>query len=412
MPDRAKTSEKAVAWAEILTVLADVQARKSAWLELRRSIARKHAPDFNVFEFLRADEIGLSGVICWMLDPAASHGQGDTFLRAFCELLGVRHEFATDCVIAETEFATHAIAARQRRIDIHIGCGDFILAIENKPYADWQPRQVADYLDHLDQVAPGRHCLVLLKGERGAMPAEQLSEPRAAELAARGRLIDSDYNALERWVRSCERLCDAARVRTVLVEFADHLNEVFGRGDNMDEHRFLVDALRGEPARLTSALDLISAGDALMEEIRQDLVAEIANLTGARGWTVVDYLPGRDGSTQAWPIYLDFKQPLIFALVAGYAGADPYIGLRWRNPDGARPLAPAALDKLNEGLGASKGAERWWAWWRYLTPADLDGLDPTDFSGFWAAMNDKSKVAPRIVDWATTAYDILRGNIG
>ena len=49
--------------------------------ELDRHLARR----FNVFDYLRTDELGLSRVIADLLDPRATHGQGELFLETLLE---------------------------------------------------------------------------------------------------------------------------------------------------------------------------------------------------------------------------------------------------------------------------------------------------------------------------------------
>jgi hypothetical protein len=402
---------KSISWVSLMSLLADVATRKRAWRELRLTFARKHAPDFNVFEFLRADEIGLSGVIRWMLDPGGSHGQGDAFLRAFCVTFGIKQQFATDCAVAETEFATHAIAANRRRIDVHVQCGDFILAIENKPYAGWQRRQVADYLDHLEEAAGGRHCLVLLKGDAGPVPADQLAAADAGALIREGRLIDSDYGELGKWVRACADLCEAARVCAVLGDFADHLEWEFGKGIGTDENLFLVDALRSEPERLRSALDLIAAGQGLLDSIFNDFVREVGRAAERRGWTATDEIPagraGLDSSSTACNILFG-DSPFVFAFGVHYEAGAPYFGLRWRTRATGPALSAEVTARLNRVLGGPGRAEATWPWWRWLGPGDVEGVDVEDFSSVWSAMNDKTVLAERLIAWAAAAHEALQ----
>ena len=52
-------------------------------LELDRHLARR----FNVFDYLRTDELGLSRIVADFLDPGASHAQGALFLRALLNRL-------------------------------------------------------------------------------------------------------------------------------------------------------------------------------------------------------------------------------------------------------------------------------------------------------------------------------------
>ena len=51
--------------------------------ELDRQLARR----FNIFRYLRDDELGFSRIIADLLDPTAEHGQGTTSLEALLEVL-------------------------------------------------------------------------------------------------------------------------------------------------------------------------------------------------------------------------------------------------------------------------------------------------------------------------------------
>ena len=55
-----------------------LHAARAVKRELDRHLARR----FNVFRYLRADELGLSRIIGDLLDPTGEHGQGTTFGEA------------------------------------------------------------------------------------------------------------------------------------------------------------------------------------------------------------------------------------------------------------------------------------------------------------------------------------------
>ena len=59
-------------------------------LQAVREQDRRLARHFNVFRYLRDDELGLSRIIADLLDPDGEHGQGATYLEAMLELLEVR----------------------------------------------------------------------------------------------------------------------------------------------------------------------------------------------------------------------------------------------------------------------------------------------------------------------------------
>ena len=50
--------------------------------ELDQNLARK----FNVLDYLRTDELGLSRIIADLVNPKASHGQGVMFLRTLLRI--------------------------------------------------------------------------------------------------------------------------------------------------------------------------------------------------------------------------------------------------------------------------------------------------------------------------------------
>ncbi|HZF95970.1 MAG TPA: PD-(D/E)XK nuclease family protein [Allosphingosinicella sp.] len=400
--------------APLLELLAEVGARNRVWRELRGGLAERYAIDFNMFDFLRTDELGLSAVLRWLLDPGASHGQRDLFLRLFLSSFEIRHVLQTCSAEAETEVATDGIAAKRRRLDVHVRCGEFILAIENKPYAGWQHRQVRDYLDHLQAVAPDRHCLVLLKSEDEPVPDHQLSPQEAAALTGEGRLVDSNYSHLKTWVRACVRECHAARVRAMLEEFADFIEREFEGDAALSENGFLFEALRSQPERLRAAMELIAVGDDLMETIFEDMEAALEPLALERGWST-DWEEGHGApiDRSACALVVDFgDERLWFALVGDYSGNQGYIGLVTKEKSGRKPLAAETMRALDRGLGASGRSESRWLWWRHLTPSDV-GAPPemNPAAALWMAMNDRQAFAERMIGWVEAAHKALEARV-
>ena len=180
-----------------------LRAARTVERELDRHLARR----FKVFRYLRDDELGLSQIIADLLDPAAEHGQGTSFLEAMLELLpeapdsarsrrttaGGRNKAAAwkghfdrldSTAAAKIRVLTERKIPEGRRIDITVDIptedGPFCLAFENKPYADDQPRQCLDYLKFLDKAYGGRFLLVYLP-PRYRMPDESSLPPEDRE---------------------------------------------------------------------------------------------------------------------------------------------------------------------------------------------------------------------------------------
>ena len=150
-----------------------LRAARTVERELDRHLARR----FNVFRYLRDDELGLSRMIAELLDPGAEHGQGATFLEAMLELLGVPlRPTATDKIRIVQERGIPGGRRIDVTVDIPTDDGTFCLAFENKPYADDQPGQCRDYMEFLGDQYRERFLLVYLP-RRCRMPDESSLPP-------------------------------------------------------------------------------------------------------------------------------------------------------------------------------------------------------------------------------------------
>lgn len=177
---------------ECVRLLQELTPHLHAARTVERELDRELARRFNVFRYLRDDELGLSRIIADMLDPTGRHGQGTTFLESMLDLLEVPPEASDPGRFPRSGSGRRSRAATwkgllgrlssnatdkirvvperglpgRRRIDITVDIptdhGPFCLAIENKPYADDQPRQCRDYLKFLDREYRGCFILVYL----------------------------------------------------------------------------------------------------------------------------------------------------------------------------------------------------------------------------------------------------------
>ena len=202
--------------------------------ELDRQLARR----FNVFDYLRTDELGLSRMIGDLLNPAGSHGQGAVFLQCFVRLLEEkRPEFAKGCNLSDSKVDCERTITDGRRIDITVEIdGRHCLAIENKAnYADDQPDQVRDYLSWLKDNYK-EYLLVYLtptgKGpSEGSFARDTIEEhkgktPRRLVIMPCGPSgeLDDTFNdlrlsfSLADWLADCRRGCDVDRLRWFLRE--------------------------------------------------------------------------------------------------------------------------------------------------------------------------------------------------
>ena len=163
---RQRRQRECVGLLQVLT--PHLHAARAVERELDRHLARR----FNVFRYLRDDELGLSRIIAELLDPSAEHGQGTTFLEAMLELLEVpRRPSTADKIRVLQERGIPGPRYIDVTVDIPTDDGLLCLAFENKPYANDQRKQCRDYLRFLEKQYGQRFLLVYLP-PRYRMPDE------------------------------------------------------------------------------------------------------------------------------------------------------------------------------------------------------------------------------------------------
>lgn len=194
---------------------------------------------FNVFDFIRPNENRVSDILRDLLDPRGSHGQGPRFLEAFLATCGIAKpqcDLASAHVSRESPTSTLQI---ERRIDLVI---DFVgtscpaIGIENKPWANEQVMQLADYAEHLQRRYEGRFHLIYLSGD-GSRPTTLAAHE---ELQAQGKFHLIPYNSigkpgtLRRWIKQCVYLASAEKVRWFLRDFAEWIERNFDPIDGLE----------------------------------------------------------------------------------------------------------------------------------------------------------------------------------
>lgn len=218
--------------------------------ELDRHLARR----FNVFDYLRTDELGLSSIIADLLDPQGPHGQGTLYLETFAQGLG-EQVYRLDLSGERISVVVEKVIPSNRRIDVYvkIGSGDATqcLAIENKPYAEDQEKQIKEYLDYLSRRFDNRFVLIYLspKGEgpsNWSIPKKELGKWKDSfailpySTFGSDRQGESQQNkpdgfegfrlpfSLADWFKKCRRSCEVDRLRWFLRDAEAFCQRTFG----------------------------------------------------------------------------------------------------------------------------------------------------------------------------------------
>ena len=303
--------------------------------KLERELDRHLANRFNVFDYMGEDrpcEALLSRILADLLNPNARHGQGTSLLQILLDELPA--EMDASKLRPDFSKPVHVVLERVisqgRRIDVTVDLatqsGQWCLAIENKPFADDQYRQIIDYLQYLKMEYEDRFLLIYLSPS-GAGPTDQ-SLPKEELLCWRGRFavmpywVDSDSAEREAdCVGDDERaLADDGGMGVDEGETGDDGNRVSGSEKNPFEDLFADFRTGFSLAEWFAACRTRCHADRLRWFFR-DAEAFCRQQFGGRLMTtdsdtraIQDYLfsnPNQLGTAQAvWDVWLDIKAAL------------------------------------------------------------------------------------------------------
>lgn len=273
-------------------LLSEVTPRLQAARRVERELDRHLSRRFNVFKYLRTDELGLSRVIADLLDPDAEHGQGTLFLREFLESIpesrDVSQSIRTDAS-NPIKVVTERLIPRGRRIDVSVEIpiedGLYCLAIENKPYADDQDRQIADYLRFLNQRYGERFLLVYLPPHEREPSESSVTTDELEEWGERFQVMPysgGDYSLAD-WVAACRKICEAEKLNWFLSQAEIFARQRFGESNMTSdaESREIRAYLLENPTQLQAALAIHDAWPAVRDEVCEGFFRHLRNYVEA-----------------------------------------------------------------------------------------------------------------------------------
>lgn len=339
-----------------------LRAKRESLIEFMTLYEAPLAPRFNVFDFIRPNELKLSEIIAFLLNPTAKHGQGDVFLRIFLKAIG-KEELcnATDRVTCILEQLTKTIENDQRRIDIELKVGDFGIGFENKPWAGDQLKQLTDYAKDLGNRYGERFLLVYLSGDGHSPSEDSIGEEERKELERNGHIEVLSYRKFIECVNGFKVNCQSDRVRHFLQDFEDYLNREFEGVTNMYEKDMVINYALRDPENLCLALTI---GD-LTGEIKTELLKRFKDILEANcpeglelRWEIEDYRKKEQGfgfKNKTWKNYLIYFQ------FEGTWGNGLFYGVSKESENLPDVAGLHDEDKLGKGESSS-----WWPWYQYF----------------------------------------------
>ncbi|OOF77742.1 hypothetical protein BKG96_07570, partial [Rodentibacter caecimuris] len=228
---------------------------------------------FNPFQFMQTNEMGLSKIIRFLLDPKETHGQGDLFLNSFLKFINKHQFLAYEKVNIYLEKPTKG----NRRHDIFIeGWLDnkrvWVISIENKLQgAIDQNNQMKDYAEDLISYSEESYFLIYLPIFGDSPPKESISEEQWSDLVHNKKAMVLSASMIIKWLDSTVIVSPA--IKKFCNDFKKFLSEdIMGNTQNTNE---LIECLINNDKALFSALTVLETKETLYEKLIAILIEQL-----------------------------------------------------------------------------------------------------------------------------------------
>ena len=384
----------------IKNLLDQTGAELRAWHAAKAALGRQYAPDFRLSQFFRSDEMGLSAMFAFLLDPQATHGQGDSYLVEFlkaCDLsdIAITQHFLRVPITVKTEVQTIG----QRRADIVVTSPTSTLLIENKPWAGDQKDQIADYARWLNHERPGK--IVYLCQEQPS--ADSIALDARKDLERAGRYVRLDFMAVRQWLVRCLAVTIPPTVRTFLQSLIEYVDMTIIREtpDMLDPNiRTLINH------NIEAAFAIAESVPDFKKKVLEDFLADLGKRLDTQGFvlafpdktlrrlTPTEYIAATQKPYARFTVYRQehereqTKAQYCLAFTFDRSGFNDLIWGISKHRDSST-LDPgfrdAILTRITERFGQGQDSD-YWAWYQHGKAAGLIANDWGQDAAPWKGM--------------------------
>lgn len=344
-------------------LLGDVAAHYRATQKAKGLYRERLAPDFNPLDFVHLDELRLSELMAWLLNPEGNHGQGGAFLEIFSGLTGERWSSA-QCAGANV-FLEHG--SGNGRIDLIVKSGTRAIAIENKPFADDQPEQISRYLQFLDGLALSEYRLLYLTPD-GTLPTEYSIGSDLAKIRAdrnQLRAISYTTTVLE-WLQGCKAVCRADRIAVFIDEMGRSFRKKFAGVADMSDHEHMLDVMLESPQNVLAAMMVANNASAMKDRLISSLQEQLQATADKNSWR----MEWNASSTRKWSdinFYISETCPTYVSFIFDRTQFNELsISVRKKEKSPVAVVTTHRESIVNTVGDAQGKATEEHIWWRYL----------------------------------------------
>ncbi len=401
--------------AQVMDLLDTVRIRAASLAEAKQRYAVELAPDFNLVDHLRNNEVALSRYLGLLLDIKGVHGQGDLFLRGLLQRLGQTGLEPQDLQRVELERRTD----NGRFLDIYLEFSNGVIGIENKPWASDQQNQLDDYASFLQMAARGKRWLLVYACNWEPSEAS-LNSAEREQYEQAGNFLRLDFLQIAEWLDESACHARAPKVRLFVEALSGYVRQQVNGEIDVSEAEQIKVVILQKPEYLEAALKVALS----IDQVKSQLLAEFKRALGqaleAEGfglvWEEQWLTSGRTYAGFGVKLHTDHRLHLRFEFGAARLNA-----LEWGicRDDVKVELNEKDAKIIAEAMDTTfaPGYRGWPAWPWYPGTGSLDDVLHDDERNWamaaepWLRMDDNSAVGlvSRIVQLARKTHQALAG---
>lgn len=418
------------------TLLKDVDFKIETLRKANELFSARLAPNFNIFDYLRTDEMGLSRCIASLLNPTGTHGQGSVFLKSFLKYLDqeLPKSLSTNWAATAMDGCKVSLEVKAndlRRIDVYLRFrnGEKI-GIENKPWAGDQENQLKDYADFIKQEADKKNWLLIyLCNDESS--TYSIKKDKREELEVDGNFVRLDYAKIIEWLELCASQSKALVVRVFIEELAKFVRMKVNGELDMSEEEEIKEIILKSDENIRSAFNISKVFPSLKKDLltsfKKDLEKKLYDHDPKFIFFLDDSMfDDKPKATSGFWIKFSKEQNLYLRFEFEWTDLN---GLHWGiRREGYNVTTDDDLwGKINKVMMnkfdcASQygGPEqpKWWPWWISIdtAPDEFKELDVGNWGSSekpWVHMKstDKNNLADKITELAIKVHDAFGENL-
>lgn len=271
----------------VQNLINEVSQKINALETAQALYSRQLSPDFNTFDYINTDELGLSRILATLLDSKGSHAQQESFLRLFIEhclptiYKGNKWQDFLDN-IEKTMVVLEEVTSKSnslRRMDIYLQCqvGDdsYGICIENKPYAADQFKQLEDYATELKKRHRNAWHLVYLNESEEGPSKHSVDIGTLSGWIGNEQYSHLRFSDLIGWLKTCQVDCQNHSVSEFLAQLIKFIQKQFMGIEDMSESKAVLEIIKQNPETIDASIKVANTVDQMKKDLIQKLKIDL-----------------------------------------------------------------------------------------------------------------------------------------